>query len=268
MAYLQNKDPELEQAIRVIESTYGDVVSVIDKGKNLFKFGKNTNVGTTRCTIWYTGQDEINEIYVADNVNSIDSISSSSASDTEVVRIEGHTMTGGDRTFVVQTKTLSGRTRVALDTPLNRQTRIAHNDESSTNLVGEIYGYENTALSAGKPTDTTKIHVTVPAGENQSQKASTSLSSVDYWIVTGFSAGSVEKSGTNVTEVRLEVRVQGGVFKPIAKPVVFSTGNDDFREFKPYVIIPKNADVRLTGISSAAGQETTGDIQGYLAIVV
>ena len=181
---------------------------------------------SARSTIWYTGQDEDNETYVADNTNSIDTISSSNASDTEVVNVEGHTMSGGDRTFVVQQATLNGQNKVTLATPLNRLTRIAHAQESSTDLVGEIYGYEDTTIVAGKPSDTTKIHITVPAGENQSEKASTSISSQDYWIVTKISAGYLEKTGSNICDVRIEVREQGGVFLPKAKPIVIKTGTD------------------------------------------
>lgn len=268
MAYLGNLDDLIRHAQDVIFETYGDTVSVSEKKKDLIKFGTNPNVGTTRSTIWYTGQDNNNEIYIADNVNSIDSISSSYNPDSEVVKIEGHTMTGGNRTFVSQTATLNGRNRVALTTALNRVTRVAHNDDSSTDLVGEIYVYEDTALTSGKPINTKKIHLTIPSGSNQSKKSSTSLSSTDYWIVTGFSGGSLEKTGTNTTEIELQVRVVGGVFKPVSKPIVVNTGTDTFREFTPYVIIPKNADVRLTALSSSGGQEITGDIQGFLAEIV
>lgn len=254
-------DFNIRYAERVIADTYGDTVSVDAKLKSLIKFGYSPNIGTSRATIWFTGQDDAHETYVADNTDSIDSISSSSASDTEVVKVEGHTMTGGNRTFVVQTATLNGQTRVALGTALNRVTRVSHNDASSTDLVGEVYVYEDTTISSGKPTDTTKIHLTIQAGDNNSRKASTALSSVDYWIVTGYSAGSLEKSGTNTTAV-------GGVFKIAARPITFLTGESDMREFNPYLIIPKNSDVRLTALSSAVGQETNGDIQGYLAKIV
>ena len=155
---------ELHLAEHYILSTYGDNVSIHDKEKFLYKFGANPSVGTTRATLWYTGQDQANETYVADNTNSIDTISSSSASDTEVVTIEGHTMSGGDKTFVVQTATLNGQNKVTLGTALNRCTRVYHAGQSTTDLVGEIYVYEDTTITSGKPTDTTKIHITVPAG--------------------------------------------------------------------------------------------------------
>lgn len=268
MLSVQPSKSLLVHAKDVILKTYGDVVSFSDKGKDLLKFGRNPNVGTSKVTIWYTGQDQANETYVADNVNSIDTISSSDANDTEVVSIEGHTMTGGNRTFVVQTATLNGQNKVVLTTPLNRCTRVSHADQSSTDLVGEIYVYEDTAITAGKPTDTTKIHLTVPAGENQSQKASTSISSTDYWVVSSFKASFLQKSGANVAEMRIEVRKVGGVFKPRTEAIAVKTGESKEITFEPYLIVPKNSDVRLTAVASASGQSISGEVNGFLAKVI
>ena len=259
---------DLANAINIINDTYAVDVSVWEKAKNLIKFGRSTNIGTSKGTLWYTGQDEDNETYPATDTNSIDTVSSSNVGDTEIVRVEGHTQTAGDRTFVVQTATLNGQNKVVLGTPLNRMSRIAHNDGSDVDLLGEIYGYEDTAIVSGKPSDTTKLHVTIPSGSNTSQKASTSLSSTDFWIIEGFSAGFLTKSGSNVAEVNLEVRTQGGVFKEVCKPIVISTGKEGNKSFTPFLIVPPNSDVRLTGIASAAGQELTGDIYGYLAEII
>lgn len=258
-------DFKIAQAINQIQDTYGDTVSVWKKSKSLIKFGLNNNLGTSRGTIWFTGQDQANETDVAINTNPIDTVSSGDPADTMDITIEGFTQSGGDNTFVVQTKTLTGQTKAVLTTPLHSITRIGVN--GLVNNLGEIYGYQDTPLTSGKPSDTTKIHITVPAGENQSRKASTSISSVDYWIVTGYSGGSLEKSGTNTTEVQLEVRESGGTWKIKSRPIVFQTGNDKERKFDPYIIVPKNSDVRLTGLTSAAGQSTNGDISGYLAII-
>lgn len=258
----------LNHAKDVIKKSYGEVVSFSEKGKDLLKFGRNPNVGSSRSTIWYTGQDQANEMYVADNVNSIDTISSNNVADTEVVELQGHTMSGGNLTFVVQTATLNGQNKVTLTTPLNRCTRIKHAQQSAVDLVGEIYAYEDTAIIAGKPTDTTKIHLTVPAGENQSQKASTSLSSTDYWVISSITASLLQKSGSNVAEVRLETREIGGVFTPFTEPIAVKTGDSKEIIFEPYLIIKKNTDVRLTAIASASGQNVSGGINGFLAKVV
>lgn len=266
MTYITNKDPELIYAEQRILADYGDSVSVASKAKALLKFGRNPNVGTdiTGYTIWATGLDQANETYVAANTNSIDTISSSSASDTQQVTIEGHTESGGDKTFVVQTATLNGQNKVTLTTPLNRATRVYNSN--STNLVGNVYVYENTAITAGKPNDTTKIHLTVRAGKNQSEKASTSLSSTDYWIVTGFRGSVLEKTSA-FADVEIQVRSNNGVFRQVEDVACSSSSNGVF-EFHPYFIVPPNSDIRLIAVASSASTDVSGSIQGYLAEIV
>ena len=206
-------DPKIYHAIQVINSTYGVDVSIDSKKKDLLKFGRNTAVNTasTGYTIWATGSDQAHETYVAANTNSIDSISSAAA-DTQQITVEGHTESGGNKTFVVQNVTLTGTTRAALSTPLNRCTRAYNN--GTTNLTGPVYIYENTAITTGKPNDTTKIHLTIPGGKNQSEKASTSLSSQDYWIVTGVYADVFTKTSA-FADVSLQIRLNGKVFREV-----------------------------------------------------
>ena len=263
-----DSETNIRQAINKIYSTYGVNVSVEAKKKDLIKFGNNENVQTSASTIWFTGQDEQNETLVADNVNSIDTISSSSAADTEIVDIEGHTMSAGERVFVKQLATLDGQNKVPLTTPLNRVSRVRHAMQSSTSILGEVYVYEDTAISSGKPTDTTKIHITMPAGNNTSEKASTSLSGVDYWIVTNFHAEMQEKSTNLFANVSLQVKPVGGVFYPASDPVIVSSGRGSSYAFDPYIVIPANADIRLVGIASSNGVEISGGISGYLATIV
>lgn len=334
-----DSDTEIFYALSRIQADYGDSVSVQGKAKKLLKFGRNPNVdaGSGGFTIWYTGQDQAHETYV--NRNIIDSISSSSTSDVDLIATaEGHTVgddlsvssltqssgtatcttstdhgastgdwfyieganeteyngivqitvtgsttftyavdsgasspatgtitaTDQNKTFLVQTKELTGQTRAILDTPLARLTRLNIRAQNrAVDTVGEIYGYENTSLTSGKPTDTTKIHITVPANKNQSEKASTSLSQSDYWIVTGFRGSLLEKSSA-FADVELQVREIGGVWRPV-DDVATQTSPGVF-QFKPYTVIPKNADVRLVGTSDSTGnRDVSGSIQGYLA---
>jgi expansin (peptidoglycan-binding protein) len=104
----------------------------------------------------------------------------------------------------------------------------------------------------------------IPAGLNQSRKAATTISKVDYWIVTEFTAFTFEKSSVSV-EVTLEVRNFGKVFRAVETEST-STGHTGKVEFNPYLVIPANSDIRLTAIASAANADVGGDIQGYLAI--
>lgn len=261
------EDYDIHYAQQVIKDTYGDNVSVYEKKKPLLKYGRNPSLGTSRGTIWFTGQDDANETYVAANTNSIDTISSSNTNDTQAVVVEGHTETGGNKTFVVQSATLQGQGKTTLTTPLNRCTRVYNN--GATNFAGNIFVYENTDLTAEKPTDTTKIHLTVngAGGHNQSEKASTSLSSIDYWLITQVRVGVIDKTAS-FADVELQFRPSGGVFRQI-EDLTASEGTPSVINFRPYVIVPPNADVRLQGVSDDnAGVSVSGSIQGYLAKIV
>ncbi len=145
-----------------------------------------------------------------------------------------------------------------------RCTRVYADQSSETDLVGNIYVYQNDTSTAGVPDTNAKVHIILPAGENQSRKASTTISSVDYWIVTDFDCDCYEKTAS-FAEVRMEVKRSGGVFRPVDSMAV-SAGSHGAHGFHPYYIVPANADVRLTAVADGASTDIGGMIQGYLAI--
>ena len=71
-------------------------------------------------------------------------------------------------------------------------------------------------------------------------------------------------------DFRFEVREVGGDFITLVPPVTLSsTGlNSIAQDFPVYLIVPRNADVRLTAVSSATGTEVTGGLFGVLAKIV
>ena len=256
-------DPWIQHAIEVISGTYGDTVSIQAKDKDLLKFGRNQLVNTTKSTLMTLPVGIDNEIYLSSNL--ITQISSSSASDTGSVIVEGHTSSDGlVFTFVTQTITLTGQTAVSLTTPLCRVSRVYNN--GATDLVGSIYVAETDALTAGVPQTGAKVHLIVVAGINNSEKAATTISNSDYWIITGFYADCLEKTAA-FGIVHLEVREAGKTF--INKiDIACSTNFRGEHKFQPYLIIPKNADVRLRATGNAAGKDISGGLGGVLAIVI
>lgn len=258
------KDFRIVDAIEVIEDTYGDVVSIIEKKKNLIKWGRNQFVGTTPATIMTLPTGLTNESFVSDNL--ITHFASGDNSDTQSITFEGHTIDGsGNKTFVVQTNTLEGQTKKALLTPLARITRAYNNDSAEWN--GPIYVAQDVTFTAGVPQTDTAIHLTVPAGEQQSEKASTSVSSVDYWIVSSFHLSCLKKQAAYVSG-RIEVRLNGKVFRPTGPYVAAGAGQTTAYNFDPYLIIPKNSDMRLRAIADSAGTDVSGGVQGYLATII
>ena len=253
----------INHALEVISNTYGDTASVYEKKKDLLKFGESSQVQTTKTTLMGLPTGTYNETYVSDNL--ITHFASSSGSDTQSIVVEGHTISGGVFTFVTQTVTLAGQTKTALTTPLARCTRIYNN--GSTELVGTVYVAQDVTFTAGVPQTASAVHCIIEAGKQQSNKASTTISDQDYWIVTNFQSHWLEK-GAGYAEVHLEIRLNGKVFREYAHMSVGDGAPVANNEFSPYLIVPANADVRLVATASAANKAVGGEIQGVLAKVI
>ena len=254
-------DARLVQAEREIYSQYGVDVSIDAKAKSLLRFGRNPDLGLTRETVWTLGG---HENYL--NANLITHISSSSALDNQLIRIESHTIDANrDFTFVVQTVQLQGQTKVALPTPVARVSMALN--ANSHNLVGAVYVYEDTAISAGVPTDLTKAHIQIPAGSNQSFKAATTFDKDTFGIVTQGFGGVGNKQTANV-EFELEVRAKGGVFVQGAAIVAGSSSGNFNVTLDPVAIVPANGDIRVTCISDNAGADAFVNFNLYMAKVL
>lgn len=257
-------DARLVQAEREVYAATGKDISVDLKAKSLLKFGESGEmVATTKETIWTVGGDET---YVTDN--SITHISSSSAADTQTIKIECHTVqgTGEDAkfTFLVQEVQLDGQNKVALPTPVARTSHMYNSN--GTPLVGRITVYEDTAIVGGVPSDETKVHLDIKAGFQSSFKAATTFSDEDYYILTGgFGSVSLKQDGT--VDFFLEIREVGGVFREVAA-ISASSGSPWQIDLDPAVVIPANADVRITGIANANNITAFASFKGYLAKVI
>jgi len=262
---LINSNFELALAEKEIYGTYGDRVSIWDKSKTLIKFGANADLDTgIQETIWQPGG---HETYVF--ANEIDRVVSTSAGDVGSVVIEGHTNSGTELepvySFVRQTVTLTGQTPVALTTPVSRVSRLAV--VGNIGLSGDVSVFEDSTVVAGSPSDITKVHILVRGtlGYNSSQKAATTLSNTDYLILKGIFT-SVQRGATAVVDFTLEVREGGGVFVP--KFAWSSTQSGAAIPIKPYIIVPRNADVRIVGTSNVNNTSATASFGGFLASVV
>jgi len=252
----------LQHAIDNILADYGDTVSVYSKNKDLLKFGRNQLVGTSKATIMTLPAGALNETYVASDL--INTVSSSSASDTYVLTVEGHTVSGGVFTFVAQNVTLNGQAQVALTTPLARVSRTYNG--GTVDSVGNIYVYETDTDTAGVPDTAAKVHLIQGTGLNNSEKASTTISNSDYLILTSFYGDCLEKSAAFST-VHLEVRLAGMVFRNKVDIAVTTGGGGRNHNFKPYLVVPKNSDIRLRATADGASTDISGGFQGVLAVV-
>lgn len=255
-------DFAVAHALAQIKSDYGKTAVV--KPKALLKFGRTTNADDGVKTTVATFQgSEVNETFVT--TNAIDRVVSDSASDGETITIEGHTISGGELTFATQNITLTAQTAVTLTTPLARATRAYNTD--STELAGNVYVFENNTVSAGGvPSDATKTHLMIAAGQQQSEKCATTISKDDFWIITDV-FGSVNRGNSANVDMALEVRESGGVFRPKVKWTIRSTGqNAVLLPITPHLIAPSNSDVRVVATSDTANTTVDAWINGYLAL--
>ena len=271
-------DFRLRQAVNQIYSTYGDVVSVEAKKKSLTKFGDNPSVSTAYETVAPWQGTEINETFVSTNL--IDSVVSSSTSDTtQTITVEGHTIdTSGNLTFVVQSVALTGRTETPLITPLARANRayVAASGTFNTTpaaLVGIVSIYDNTGgMASGVPSVAAATKLRIAAGDTQSQKCATSVSSTDYWIITHASVDIGDTTGNAAfVTAQLEIRdvANGGAWRPMGRVFTLWADQPGFdRAYNPYLIVPKNHDFRVSAKANANLAEVYANVDGYLASVV
>lgn len=171
------------------------------------RFGKiQTIQAATPADVWVYGVTSGAETYTWSSSADIDSISSSSASDTQQI-----TIVGLDTNYAAttQTATLNGQTRVALTTSLIRVNNVYNN--SATDLVGNVYVYPNTAITAGVPDDVTKVRAYVAAADNQSLQTMYTVPAGYTAYITGVEVSLINRK-TAIAEMIVKTREYGSVF--------------------------------------------------------
>jgi hypothetical protein len=174
--------------------------------------------------------------------------------------------------------TLTGQTRAALTTPLARASRayVANGTfaSPSSDLQGIVYVYDNTdgQSAGGVPTTAaaTRLVIRGDNGVNQSEKCATSISSTDYWLITGVYC-SIGKDGANTVtaDFDIEVRQLGGVFRPVGTEISLRTTSTPTIQivFEPHIIVRPNSDVRMVALSNSNDTRVAGRIRGVLASI-
>lgn len=266
--YNRDYDPRLAQAIDEIYGDYGVRVSVSTKRKSLRKWGYRAVAGTgTEVVSTLVGSETT---IPSITTNGVTTVISTSTSDTQNIKFyEGHSVSGTDLTFRKYSTefALMGRTPVTLPLALRDVTRA----RLSAPANGTIAFYEGGDTTNGDPDDDTEIHLIIPPGDIQSQKGQTSLSSTDYWIVTGVT-GSVLSKTAAWAQFRLEVKpFTDAYFYPIMQwfGVKDSSGTvQGIGPSDPYAIVPANHDVRIVTQANTAGVVVAAGFQGFLAEVI
>jgi hypothetical protein len=239
------------RALNRIDSDYGVLASVVEKAKVIHKYGK---IESTLNDTWETVQTSGGTETLL-TTNAITVIVSTSASDTQTVDIEGHYLTAsGDLVFHVQTATMNGTTPVTLVQPLARCSRMHSN---------AVYTVGRVTVRAGAGGT---VYNEIAVGLVQSDKAATTISYRDFYILTAFGASVVDSNNNASCEFELQRREGNEQWRPVA--LVRLTGNNTTYErmLEPPVVLGPNGEFRVRARSSTAGVTLDAHFSGYLAI--
>jgi hypothetical protein len=251
-------------AMEEIRENYG--VGAVFRERSVQKFGRTENAdnGVATTVAIFPGTT-VNETYVS--TNTIDSISSDDDGDDQTLTVAGHTISGSGAdakfTYLSQTVTLNGQTRVALSTPLARVERVKKGP-GVTSFSGTVYIYENTAITAGVPDDTTKAHICATAAAQQSEKAAITIADEDFGVLTGWYCGTDRAAASVNVDAVLQVMDPGGSFR-VQHQMPLRSDSQGFIHypFRPYLVVTRNSDIRVQATATA---NDTNIVAGFSAM--
>lgn len=188
-------------------------------GHSIFsKFAENPSIQIANpADIWdFPSVDS----YTFSTTAAIDSISSDNAGDSILIVVIG---LDADFKRVNQTATLTGQTRVALGTPLIRVFRMFNGN--GTDLLGNVYLYENTAISGGVPTDSTKVRCFIAIGEGQSLLGVLTIPAKTTGYFLGLTSSISRQPAAANAIFTGKIRGDGGVFRTAIRYNMGTTGS-------------------------------------------
>jgi len=220
--------------------------------------GHDAAISTTLATIG----NNLGQLHTYSTLADIDSISSDNAGDIHDIIIVG--LDVNYNPVAAQTVTLNGQTRVAIPIALFRVTVIYN--ATSTATAGMLWVYVNTALTAGKPTDLTKIRKSMhrvggSAGADVSNEISTSSSSTIPAGKTGYIVfGKMSVSDAKALELTFWVRLEGGVFQLVHHMDVKDNNYDYFFKLPGKAFEKSDIEVRASVGAGTADVAVAYDI--------
>jgi len=233
------------------------------------KFGqaKDFDTGDGFVTVWDGAEDGAaweQMLYQYSTTADIDSISSSDAGDNHDITIIGLDSNWDE---VTQTVTLNGQTRVALTTSLIRVYR-AYNG-NSTEFSGNVIIYVNTALTAGVPTDTTKIRAVIDPIAQQTLMCVYSVPAGKTAYLTRGYASTAGGSKTSNYVIQFFVRNFGKVFRLQNVNSIGDTASSNIvLDYFVPLAIPEKSDLEVRVNATAVGVFGASVAAGFDLILV
>lgn len=227
--------------------------SVIDK------FGVNPEITTASDPedVWEAGGE-----YQFSTTDDIVSLSSSDNGDNQDIEIQGLDVDGNE---VIQTITLSGQTRVALDTALWRVYRMQN--EGTTDLAGTVYCYSGTTNTAGVPSGGSVIKAIISNGNNQTLMAIYTIPKGKVGFLyrgeIGIDWEGGAFSGSEFARMFYKSRRFGKVFKVKKSVSLITSGDSNYQDYRVRPDpVPALTDIKITvdEVSATMGAWATLDI--------
>jgi len=181
----------------------------------IHKFGAapDFDTGDGFVTVWDGAED--NEPYesmqyVYSTTADIDYLSAEDNGDTQEVEIQG---LDSDYNLIVQTKTLTGQTPVALDTPLIRVFRMKN--IGSSDFLDHVFCYVSagTTVTNGVPQDGAKVRAVVHNGNNQTEMAIFTIPAGQTGYMRDWYASTAGARRDSSHTIRVIARPFGQVFQ-------------------------------------------------------
>ncbi|MCP4341351.1 MAG: hypothetical protein GY799_21335 [Desulfobulbaceae bacterium] len=246
--------------LRVTDAESGLAIAKGDVSVTSFvhKFGKapDFDSGDGFVTVWDGADDgHVDQmLYQYSTTADIDSLSSDSNSDTFDIEVQG---LDTDYNLLVQTVTLTGRTRKALPTSLIRVFRMKN--VGADDNVGHIFCFVDTALSSGTPVDSTKIRAVMQPGNNQTLMAIYTVpNGVTGYMRDWFASTAGAKKDTS-HEVRLFARPLGQVFQLKHDSSLISDGTSYIQhQYTEPEVFSSKTDIEMRANTGQDGSAVSG----------
>lgn len=282
-AVLSGEDPD--GIFRNILATVDGVMKISDESSGMaiaegnvtgksfvHKFGAapDFDTGDGEVTIWDGAEDNTaweNMVYDYSATADIDTITSDNNGDTQDIEIQG---LDSNYDLVTQTVTLTGQTKATLGTPLIRIFRAKN--VGSVNLAGHVFVYPDTPIggvSAGVPTDKSKIRCVIHPENNQTEMAVYTIPNGYTGYMRSWYAVAAGASKDSNYLIKLMARPFGQVFQLKHKSSLSDTGTSYIHhEYVEPEVFSAKTDIEMTVEMLAAGASEAAIAGGFDIVLV
>jgi len=222
----------------------------IINASSIFKYGRNSDVGTSEETIWDGGG-----VYSYPTQSTTMSVASSSASDTDqVITVQG---LDEDYNLLTQTASLSGTTPQQLATPYIRVFRCFYT--SGSEVVGDI-NVGSGDFSSGVPAN---LYAKISQGEGQTLMAIYTVpANFTLYIYQGHIGSGTEQLNKFIS-ARLKFRLFNTSQFRTASRLEIQNQAVEF-DFGVPQIMPEKTDIEVSALSSSGSNAISADFTGVL----